>query len=79
MAAVPLNSNGSFTATTTQTGVYNGYPAKFTYTFRGNFHGVGPSGAARAAGTFQETVTFTDTTKRTCTSNVQSWTATRTS
>jgi hypothetical protein len=77
MAAVPLKSNGSFTATTTQTGVYNGYPAKFTYTFRGNFHGVGPSGAARAAGTFQETVTFTDTAVRTCTSNTQSWTAAR--
>ena len=79
IASVPLASNGSFNTTTTQTGVYNGFPAKFTYTFRGNFHGVDPSGAARAAGTFQETMTFTDTTKRTCTSNLQSWTATRTS
>ena len=79
MAAVPLKPNGSFTATTTKTGVYNGHPAKFTYTFRGNFHGVAPSGAARAAGTFQETMTFTDSAARTCTSNTQSWTATRTS
>ena len=79
MAAVPLKSDGSFTATTTQTGVYNGFPAKFTYTFRGNFHGEDPSGAARAAGTFQETMTFTDSAARTCTSNAQSWTATRTS
>ena len=78
MAAVPLKPNGSFTATTTKTGVYNGHPAKFTYTFRGNFHGVAPSGAARAAGTFQETMKFTDSAARTCTSNTQSWTATHT-
>ena len=77
MATVPLNSNGSFTATTTQTGVYNGFPAKFTYTFQGNFHGAGPSGAARAAGTFRETMTFTDSAARTCTSDTQSWTAAR--
>src|SRR5215470_16105638 len=79
IAAIPLKSDGSFAATTTQTGVYAGFPATFTYTFRGNFHGAGPSGAARAAGTFRETMTFTDSTKRTCTSNAQSWTATRNS
>ncbi len=77
IASAPLNSNGSFTATTTQTGVYAGYPAKFTYTFRGNVHGVDPSGAARVAGTFRETMTFTDSAARTCTSNTQSWTAGR--
>jgi hypothetical protein len=77
IASAPLKTDGSFTATTTQTGVYAGYPAKFTYTFRGNFHGAGPTGAARAAGTFQETMTFTDSTARTCTSNIQSWTAAR--
>ena len=77
IAVAPLMSNRSFTATTTRTGVFSGHPAKFTYTFRGNFHGVAPSGAARAAGTFQETLKFTDSTARTCTSNTQSWTATR--
>ena len=76
IAAIPLKSDRSFTATTTKNGVYNGHPAKFSYTFRGNFHGVAPSGAARAAGTFQETMTFTDSAARTCTSNAQSWTAT---
>ena len=75
--AAPIKPDGSFTATTTQTGVYAGFPAKFTYTFRGNFHSVAPSGAARAAGTFQETLKYTDSTSRTCTSNAQSWTATR--
>jgi hypothetical protein len=79
IAAIPLPSGLSFTATTTKTGVYAGHPAKFTYTFRGNFHGVAPSGAARAAGTFRETMTFTDSAARTCTSNTQSWTATRNS
>jgi hypothetical protein len=78
IASTPLATNGSFTATTTKSGVYLGHPAKFTYSFRGNFHGVAPSGAARAAGTFRETMTFTDSTKRTCTSNTQSWTATHT-
>jgi hypothetical protein len=77
IAAAALKPDGSFTATTTQTGVYAGYPAKFTYTFQGNFHGVGPSGAARAAGTFQETLKYSDSAARTCTSNIQSWTATR--
>jgi hypothetical protein len=77
IAAIPIKSGLSFTATTTKSGIYNGHPAKFTYNFRGNFHGVAPSGAARAAGTFQETMTFTDSAKRTCTSNTQSWTATR--
>ena len=77
IATIPLASNGSFTATTTQSGVYAGYPATFTYTFRGNFHGVAPSGAARAAGTFKETLTYANGTAYTCTSNTQSWTATR--
>jgi hypothetical protein len=74
---VDLNSNGSFSATTTQHGVLSGYFATFTYTFRGNVHGVSPSGAARFAGTFRETITYTDTTPRTCTSDDVSWTATR--
>jgi hypothetical protein len=75
IASIPLKSNGSFTATTTETGVYAGYKAKFTYTFRGNYQGADSSGAARAAGTFRETMTFNDGTARTCTSNTQSWTA----
>jgi hypothetical protein len=75
--AIPIKSGQTFAATTTKSGVFGGHPAKFTYNFRGNFHGVAPSGAARAAGTFQETMTFTDSAKRTCSSNTQSWTATR--
>lgn len=78
MAAAAINSDGSFTATATETGVVSGRPATFSYTFRGNFHSVAPSGAERAAGTFRETVKYTASAPVTCTSNTQSWTATRT-
>ncbi len=76
MASLSLKK-GAFNATTTQDGDIGGYPATFTYTFEGNVHGVNPSGAARIAGMFRETITYTDTTARTCTSNNQSWTAAR--
>jgi hypothetical protein len=78
IASVPL-TNGAFNTTTTQTGLVSGHPATFTYTLEGNVHGVNPSGAARMAGMFVETITYTDTTARTCTSNDQSWTASLTS
>ena len=77
IAAAPIKSNGSFTATTTQTGVYAGFPAKFSYTFRGNYQGLNPSGVPTVTGTFQETLKYTDSASRTCTSGNQSWTATR--
>jgi hypothetical protein len=74
--SVPLSSNGSFSTTTTQSGVISGYPATFTFTFEGNFHGVNASGAPRAAGTYTETVTYADPTARDCTSDSQFWSAT---
>jgi hypothetical protein len=79
IASIPLNANGSFSATATKNGIYDGYPATFTYTFSGNFHGEAPSGAARAAGSFSETLAYTGSTAYTCTSDNQSWTATLTS
>ena len=78
IAAAAIKSNGSFTATTTETGVVSGQRATFTYAFRGNFHSLAPSGAERAAGTFRETVKYANGGPQTCTSNTQSWTATRT-
>jgi hypothetical protein len=78
IASTPLNPNGSFSATVAQRGIYDGYPATYTYTFSGNFHGEAPSGAARAAGSFRETLAYTGSTAHTCTSNNQSWTATLT-
>jgi PKD domain len=76
--AASIKADRSFTTTTTDNGVYAGHPAKFTYTFTGNFHSVGPDGAERAAGTFRETLAFTDTAPRNCTTMDQSWTASRT-
>ena len=73
VASVALNPDGSFTSTTTQTGVVSGLSATFTYSFRGNFHGVDASGAERAAGTFAETITYTDSTTRSCTTDSQWW------
>ena len=79
IASIPLNANGSFSATATQKGIYDGYPATFTYTFSGSFHGEAPSGAAGAAGSFSETLAYTGSTAYTCTSGSQWWTATLTS
>jgi hypothetical protein len=70
---VALNADGSFTSTTTQTGVIFGVPATFTYSFRGNFHGVDASGAERAAGTYTETIAYTDSVARSCTTDSQWW------
>jgi hypothetical protein len=77
ISSIPLASNGSFNTTSTKSGVWNGNPATFTYVFRGNFHGVDASGTPRAAGLVRETVTFTDTTAHTCTSNNIGWAVTR--
>jgi hypothetical protein len=74
IASAKINSTRSFTATSTQTGVFAGQPAKFTYLFRGNFHSLSPAGVPRAAGTFRETITYNDGTARTCTSNELTWT-----
>ena len=76
-AAVAISPTGSFSATATQVGVVYGSPAVFTYAFRGNFHGVAASGAERAAGTYAETVRYSNSAARTCTSNVQWWYAAR--
>ena len=75
IASATISSTRSFTATSTQTGVFTGQPAKFTYLFRGNFHSLNPAGVPRAAGTFKETITYNDGTARTCTSNELTWTA----
>ena len=77
VASVPLAPDGSFTSTTTQIGQVFGAPATFTYVFRGNFHSLNPDGVERAAGTFRESVIFTDTTTHSCSSNDQNFTVTR--
>ncbi len=75
---IPVQPNGSFSAKTSQTGVINGSNVKFTYTFAGYFEGpTPPAGAATVAGTWREDVVFTSGATTMCTSNNQSWTATR--
>jgi hypothetical protein len=76
--AATINTDGSFAATATGTGTLNGHPTDYTYTFRGNFHSIGPDDAERAAGTMRESLTFTDTSV-TCTTNTLAWAAHRTS
>jgi hypothetical protein len=69
-------TDGSFSATTTQAGTEGGFPAMFTYTFSGNFHGTSSSGAERAAGELREDITFNNGSKISCTTNPQTWFAT---
>ena len=75
---VAVAADGSFSATTTHDAPFAGVTGHFTYTFAGHFHGPGTSGAARAAGTFLERITYDDGTAFDCTSNTQTWTTTRT-
>ena len=72
-----IGPDGSFTATTSQNGVFAGKNAKFTYFFTGHFQGVTAAGVATASGVYRQDIVFTDTTTRTCTSNNQTWTVTR--
>lgn len=72
-----VTHSGAFTARAVQHGTHKGYAATFTYLVAGHFHGLDPSGAPRASGTFLETVTFSDTARRACTSETQPWSALR--
>lgn len=76
IASIPISADGSFSSTTTQTGVIGSTSAKFTYTFDGQFHGPNAQGARRVAGIFREDVTYGGATLYSCTSNTQAWNAT---
>ena len=77
IASIPINADGSFSATTTVTGVIGNAPVHFTYTFSGHFHGRNSSDNARVAGSVRENLSY-DGTSTACTSNTQSWSAIRT-
>ena len=77
IASAAISSDGSFTGKATQSGVFEGFPATFTYLFRGKFHSLNPAGVLRAAGTFSETITYNNGTAHTCSSDELTWTATR--
>ncbi len=74
-----IKRDRSFTAATSENGVVNGANAKLSYSVTGYFQGVDAAGAVTAAGVYREDIVFTDTPARKCTSNDQSWTATRSS
>jgi hypothetical protein len=73
---LPLNSDGSFSTTSTQDGTFGGQPAQYQFMFQGHFHGVNAQGVARAAGSLVATVTYSDGTAHNCTSDRLPWTAT---
>ena len=77
-ASIAIGSDGSFNSgTVTETGVIDSEPATFTYTFSGNFHGTTTAGAERAAGQLRENITFNNGNQISCTTNPQTWSATR--
>ena len=71
-AEIPLESNGSFTSTTTQKGILEGRSVVFAYKFSGQFNVNGED----AAGTYDEEITFEGSTRK-CTTNSEPWSATR--
>jgi hypothetical protein len=75
---ISIGADGSFSGTAMQAGTANGFPATFTYTFSGHFHGTNSSGNERAAGSLREDVTYTNGTAYSCTTGTTPWTMTRT-
>jgi hypothetical protein len=75
---ISIGADGSFSATATQTGMANGAPATFTYTFSGHFHGTDSGGNEQAAGSLRENVTYNNGTSYSCTTGTTPWTMTRT-
>jgi hypothetical protein len=75
----PIKADGSFSVKTSQTGVFAGATASFSYSFAGSLQGLDARGTGSAAGTLREDVTYTDTAgvHRTCTTNTVPWSANR--
>jgi hypothetical protein len=71
MAEVAVAGDGSFSATGHQNGVVEGVAATFTYVLSGNL------GEKTASGSVREDVTFNNGTAYSCSTNSQTWTATR--
>jgi hypothetical protein len=75
--AITVAPDGSFSSTTTQTGLFgnHGLPATFTYKLQGHFHGTNAAGLEVVAGTYREDISYNNGASS-CTSNNQSWSAT---
>jgi hypothetical protein len=74
IGSLPINTDGSFSTTTTETGVIGNEPVHIGYTFSGHFHGRNASDNERVAGVVRETLTY-DNNTTSCTSNSQYWSA----
>ena len=78
LSSAAVSATGAFSGSETQSGVFAGTAAKFTYVFKGDFEGKNPNDIQRAAGTFEETITYpTVDGVNTCTTDLQPWSATR--
>jgi len=75
--SITIAPDGSFSGTATQSALHAGFPAQFTYTFAGHFHGTSSSGVQRAAGQWREDITYTNGGTFTCSSNTFGWALTR--
>ncbi|MGP0048456.1 MAG: InlB B-repeat-containing protein [Solirubrobacteraceae bacterium] len=77
-ASIAIGGDGSFNSgSVAETGVIDNEPATFTYTFSGNFHGSTTAGVERIAGELSELITFNNGSQISCTTNPQTWSATR--
>jgi hypothetical protein len=74
---IPVRSDGSFSATAAQDGMLRGLDVRFTYSVSGRFEGKDNTGAATASGVHRVDIEYKDGTGRKCTSNQQTWTASR--
>jgi hypothetical protein len=70
---IPVGANGAFSASTSYSGIFRSLQATFKFTVNGRLQGGKTSSAA---GTWREDITTSDP-SISCTSNEQSWTATR--
>ena len=79
IAKAAIKPGGAFSAKGAQSGVFSGYPAQFSYIFAGRFAKATKVRSGTAAGTFRTTIRYTDIAgvNQTCTTNLKSWTATR--
>ena len=64
-----LRRDGSFTATFSQSGMFDGSPATYKYHFAGRFTPATATSAASAAGTYREDIVFRDNVTHRCTTN----------
>ena len=74
---VAISATGSFSATSSTSGLVVGDPATITDIFRGSFTGAGADKRQAASGSYRETITFTNSSLGTCTTDFVAWSGER--